>query len=215
MSGAREQILDRLRESLGNASDRNEAVEERLSQRPRGPLPAWSQGLVERFCAKLEAAAGSLTRVTSGQELVAAVRTYLNAQGLPPELVLAPHPRLGELPWPGDLTLHRRPVRDGDLVGLSLARAGIAETGSLVLASAVDTPTALNFLVDDFLCLLPAELIVPHLEDAWDLVRARPQGMPRALNLITGPSRTADVEQTIQLGAHGPRRLHLLLWDAG
>ena len=41
------------------------------------------------------------------------------------------------------------------------------------------------------------------MEDAWDL--------PRAINIVSGPSRTADVEQTIQLGAHGPRRLHVLL----
>jgi len=35
--------------------------------------------------------------------------------------------------------------------------------------------------------------------------------VPRALNLITGPSRTADIEQTIELGAHGPKRMHVLL----
>ena len=48
-------------------------------------------------------------------------------------------------------------------------------------------------------------------EDAWAVLRARPEGMPRATNIISGPSRTADVEQTIQLGAHGPRRVHVIL----
>jgi L-lactate dehydrogenase complex protein LldG len=100
-------------------------------------------------------------------------------------------------------------------VGLSWALAGVAETGSLLLASGPHTPTALNFLVDDFLCVLPIDRLVPHLEDAWQLVRGELGVLPRALNLITGPSRTADVEQTIQLGAHGPRRLHLLLLEGG
>ncbi len=53
--------------------------------------------------------------------------------------------------------------------------------------------------------------IVRHLEDLWAQLRARLDGMPRAVSLITGPSKTADVEQTMQYGAHGPRRLHVIL----
>jgi L-lactate utilization protein LutC len=83
-----------------------------------------------------------------------------------------------------------------------------------VLTSGPQTPTTLNFLPDHFLCVLAAGRIVPRLEDAWDLLRGEPGGMPRALNFVTGPSRTADVEQTIQLGAHGPRRLHVILVDS-
>ncbi len=214
MSGAREQILARLRQTLDRGQPRAAAVEQRLRERRCGPQPAWTQALPERFCAKLQAAAGTLARVADGQQLVEAVTDYLRAQGLPPELLLAPDPRLDVLPWPSDLALHRG-ATGGERVGLSWALAGIAETGSLVLASGPDTPTALNFLVDDFLCVLPAERLVAHLEDAWQLVRTELGAPPRALNLITGPSRTADVEQTIQLGAHGPRRLHLLLWEGG
>ncbi|MDN5850066.1 MAG: lactate utilization protein [Nitrococcus sp.] len=50
-----------------------------------------------------------------------------------------------------------------------------------------------------------------YLEEVWERLLAQGERMPRAVNLITGPSRTADVEQTMQLGAHGPRRVHLLL----
>lgn len=139
------------------------------------------------------------------------VMAYLDRQGLERELVAAPHPWLVGLSWPDELTLHRRAVRDGDRAGITVAFAGIAETGSLVLLSGPQTPTTLNFLVDDFICLLPAQRILAHLEDGWDRLRAEIGGLPRAVNLITGPSRTADVEQTIQLGAHGPRRLHVIL----
>jgi L-lactate dehydrogenase complex protein LldG len=214
MSGAREQILARLRQTLDRGQPRSVAVEQRLRERRCGPQPAWTEDLSERFCAKLQAAAGSVARVADGPQLVAAVTDYLQAQGLPPELLLAPDPRLDALSWPSDLTVRRGPA-EGERVGLSWALAGIAETGSLLLASGPHTPTALNFLVDDFLCILPTDRLVPYLEDAWQLVRAELGVFPRALNLITGPSRTADVEQTIQLGAHGPRRLHLLLLEAG
>lgn len=214
MSVAREQILARLRNTLDQGQPRSSLVDQRLQEHRQGPQPAWTEALRDRFCGKLQAAAGSLVRVADGQQLVAAVTDYLRAQSLPPELLLAPDPRLDGLPWPSDLTLLRGPA-GGERVGLSWALAGIAETGSLVLASGPYTPTALNFLVDDFLCVLPIERLVPHMEDVWQLVRSELGGPPRALNLITGPSRTADVEQTIQLGAHGPRRLHILLWDGG
>jgi len=179
--------------------------------RPRGPLPVWEGSLQERFCEQLQASAGSLSRVVSAEEVVAESLRYLGRQGLGPELVAAPHGLLGGLPWPQQLTLQRRPVQDGDLAGITVAFCGIAETGTLALLSGRQTPTPLNFLVDHFICVLQSTRLVAHLEDAWDLMRSELPGLPRALNLITGPSRTADVEQTIQLGAHGPRRLHVIL----
>lgn len=210
MSGARDEVLAKVRQSVGR-EDRVEAVAERLQRRPRGPLPV-SEGLLERrFCERLEVAAGSLSRASSLAEAVVEAVAYLDRQGLGRELVAAPHPLLVGLSWPDDLRVHRRAVRDDDRVGITVAFAGIGETGSLVLLSGPETPTPLNFMVDDFICLLPADRIVAHLEDAWDLLRREVGGLPRAVNLITGPSRTADVEQTIQLGAHGPRRLHVIL----
>jgi L-lactate dehydrogenase complex protein LldG len=96
---------------------------------------------------------------------------------------------------------------------VSEAFCAIAETGSLVKLSSDASPTALNFLPDNFICLLQRQRIVRHIEDVWDLIRKEQAGMPRAVNIITGPSRTADVEQTIQLGAHGPRRMHVIIYS--
>ena len=61
-----------------------------------------------------------------------------------------------------------------------------------------------------------ATRVVGAYEDAWDMLRAAEPGpfaMPRNVMLVTGPSRSADIEQTLELGAHGPRRLHVLLID--
>ena len=140
-----------------------------------------------------------------------AVADYLAAQELPQRLVLAPHPLLDGIDWPDGFQAERRRAQGEDRVSLAVAFCGIAETGSLVLSAGPDSPTTLNFLPDDLLCVLPENRIVPRMEDAWALLRAERRSMPRALNIVTGPSRTADVEQTIQLGAHGPRRLHVLL----
>ncbi len=56
--------------------------------------------------------------------------------------------------------------------------------------------------------------IVRHFEDAWALLRARPEGIPRTVNIVSGPSRTGDVELTMQLGAHGPRSVQVILVGA-
>jgi L-lactate dehydrogenase complex protein LldG len=87
-----------------------------------------------------------------------------------------------------------------------------------VTASGPAHPTTLNFLPEHHIVALRASQVVAAYEDAWSLLRkARKRGrgfeMPRSVHLITGPSRTGDIELTIQLGAHGPRALHILLID--
>jgi L-lactate dehydrogenase complex protein LldG len=91
--------------------------------------------------------------------------------------------------------------------------AAIAETGSVVLLSSAQTPTTLNFVPDDHIVVLGTAQIVWHIEDVWQRLRARGTSLPRAVNIVSGPSRTADIEQVVQLGVHGPRRVHLLVVD--
>jgi L-lactate dehydrogenase complex protein LldG len=130
---------------------------------------------------------------------------------------MAPDPALDRFPWDNRplLTIRRGRAEPGDAVSLTRCLAGIAETGTLMLVSGRDTPTTLNFLPDTHIVVLRAGQVVASYEDGWDLVRHRaagkPEGWPRTVNLITGPSRTGDIEQRIQLGAHGPRRLHIVL----
>ena len=97
-------------------------------------------------------------------------------------------------------------------VSLTPCLAAVAETGTLMLISGAQTPTTLNFLPDTHIVVVHAGQIVASYEDGWDLLRAR-GGLPRTVNFVTGPSRTGDIEQRIQLGAHGPRRLHVVLVD--
>ena len=124
---------------------------------------------------------------------------------------MAPAAELDGIPWPNTLGIRRGRSDGKDLVSVTGAFAGVAETGTLVLASGPEAPTTLNFLPDDHIVVLREHRLVRYLEDAWALLRKELGGMPRTVNCITGPSKTADVEQVIQEGAHGPRRLLVVL----
>ena len=109
-------------------------------------------------------------------------------------------------------------IREGkavgtDIVSVQHAFAGIAETGTMMLPSAPERPVTLNLLAETEIAVLHASRIVGAYEEAWDLLRTEVGAMPRNVMLVTGPSRSADIEQTLELGAHGPRRLHVVLVD--
>lgn len=99
-----------------------------------------------------------------------------------------------------------------DQVSVTHCLCGIAETGTLVLLSSPDSPTTLNFLPEMHIVLLSKKNIVGYYEEAWDLIRQQ-QHLPRLINFITGPSCTGDLEQTLQIGVHGPKQLHILIYN--
>ncbi len=213
MTEARDIILQALRTALKQnpADEPIEPVAERIAQHPSGPKPGLAGAPLDVFVARAEASRASLSRVSDESAAVQAILEYVDERGLAGELVTDSSPLLRRLPWPESVSVRQPPLRAGDPAAVTLAYAGVAETGSLVLLSSEQTPTALNFLPEHYICLLPASRIVAHLEDLWELMRSEAQTMPRTVNLITGPSRTADVEQTIQMGAHGPRSVHIVL----
>ena len=216
MSDSRAAILGRIARTLGHDTEvETGAVVQRVSEHARGPQPQWNDSPRERFLNKLEKVVGTWADIAAREHIVPAVADYFAVQPLRQRLAVAPHPLLDGIVWPEGWQAERRRANGEDRVSLAVAFCAIAETGSLVLLAGPHSPTTLNFLPDDFLCVLPESRIVPRMEDAWALLRAERGSMPRATNIITGPSRTADVEQTIHLGAHGPRRLHVLLLQGG
>lgn len=220
----RDTLFASIRQSLGRgplSPDAARELEGRMARHERNLQPARSQGdrtvLVERFVAMAEAMACSVRSLESADDVPEAVVDYLRANNLPLSAVLSPDPELGALPW-ADQTLLE--VREGtpaneDLVGVTPAFGAVAETGTLVMASDEAHPATLNFLPDHHIVALRRSQIAGSYEDVWDRLRAA-QGdnkLPRTVNLITGPSRTGDIELQIHLGAHGPRSLHILLID--
>ena len=211
---ARERILAEIRKRQGrggplSAAER-ETIETYLRRHPRGPLREPRADPVAAFRERAEAAASTTDRVASLAEAPAAIARYLDANGLPRAGCV--WPMLGSLDWRGaGLSLEARAAHADDAIGVTGVFSAIAETGTLMLCSGADTPASVSLLPETHIAIVPVQRIVPVMEDAWDLARAELGQLPRAVNFISGPSRTADIEQTIVLGAHGPYRVHLLL----
>jgi L-lactate dehydrogenase complex protein LldG len=222
VSGSREQILAGIRRSLGRGrldAARETELRERVTARRRNLVPARAttldhQGRVDLFVAMAEEVQATVARVGSLGAVPEAVAHYLAAENLAAELVLAPDSSLDEIPWSERplLRIRRGRAEEGDAVSLTPSFAAIAETGTLMLISGAETPTTLNFLPDTHIVVVRGDQVVATYEDGWDRLRNR-WGLPRTVNFITGPSRTGDIEQRIELGAHGPRRLHIVVVD--
>jgi len=224
MSGSRERVLGAIRGALGHDSlpgAAAETVRRRLEHPPPNVVPARGRlELAERidlFIAEAERVNTTTARLGQWDQVPSAVADYLKRVNLPASLRVAPDPALRDIAWTNEplLEITTGPARDGDLVSVTGAFAGVAETGTLVLLSGTDSPTTLNFMPDAHIVVFPANRIVGTYEEVWTLIRTRFDNgtLPRTVNWITGPSRSGDIEQTLLLGAHGPRLLHILLVD--
>jgi len=219
---SKEAILGAIRRGLKRGplpADQAAMLGGRLATHPRHLIPARSRvpraEQVALFIRNVEKEFGSVQRLPSANDVPAAVAEFLAAQNLPSRLAMAPHPELSGLDWSARpmLQVEARRGSPDDAVSLQHGFAGIAETGTLMLPSDATRPTTLNLLPDTAMVFLRASRIVGAYEEAWDLLRAELPAMPRNVMFVTGPSRSADIEQTLELGAHGPRRLHILLVD--
>lgn len=212
---ARERILERIRRAQhrgGGApgADEQDLVRTYLRAHPRGPLPALDRDLVERFRARAAALASTVDAVANERDAPGAVARYLDAHKLARSGCV--WPRLAALDWRGaGLALDARAAVGADAIGVTGAYCAIAETGTLCVLSGSDTPSSVSLLPETHVAIVSASRIVAHMEDAWDLMRAELGQLPRAVNYISGPSRTADIEQTVVLGAHGPARVHVII----
>jgi L-lactate dehydrogenase complex protein LldG len=223
-SAERAQILGDLKRTLGRGDDaaRLKAVKARLRGHKANLIPERGkldhQGRVALFRAQAEAVSASVAEIEAGADVPRAIAAWLRDQNLTPRVRHGADSGLARLPWHTAATLElvQGRAEPEDAVSVSRAFAGVAETGTLVLVSGPDNPTSLNFLPENHIVVIEADRIAGAYEEVWARLRETYGAglMPRALNMISGPSRTADVEQTIQLGAHGPRRLHILIVKA-
>jgi L-lactate utilization protein LutC len=209
---ARERMLGKIRSAQTNAtaSAKAETIASHLAQHPRGPLPPQPDNLVAHFKERALKLSSDVLETNDKMEVPALLARYLSERKLPVSGVC--WSSLAELPWSAaGLNLQSRPAKDNDLVGITGAFCAIAETGTLMMLSGQDTPATTSLLPETHVAVLDPRRIVSTMEDAWDLMRKEHKQPPRAVNFISGPSRTADIEQTVTLGAHGPYRVLLIL----
>ncbi len=180
-------------------------------QRPSPQLP--EVGAITEWAKKLRTVYATVDEITGIQEVAESISGFLQ-QWQESEVILSPDPALTPLVAlfdQLDIRCEQRPANTDDQIVMTVAYAGIIETGSLVLLSSPETPAGHNFLPECAIVLIQEGRFVPTLESLWGLMEAEGKDMPRALNIISGPSKTADIEQTLVYGAHGPKALHVLL----
>ncbi|HYY84472.1 MAG TPA: lactate utilization protein [Beijerinckiaceae bacterium] len=219
-TSARDDIFANIRRSLGvkgREAPRRHVVEDRLGRAPRGIIPERGQlsgdALISMFKAQAEAAFTTVAEVDSTADVPDAVATFLRNHNLPASVRMGDDLRLRAMAWDATSLEVKRGRSDGhDLNGVSHAFGAVAESGTLVLVSGPENPSTVNFLPDNHIVIIAAKDVAGDYETVLARVREAYSGaMPRTVNFITGPSRSADIEQTLLLGAHGPRRLHVVL----
>lgn len=205
-------ILSRIRSSLCHNSNARQTSENDA----RSIIPKRAMGtpaeLVQRFTDEAESVSTTVHRIETLKSVPDAVSHYLAMKNLPASLRVAPDTRLSTIPWVScpNITVSTGATEGDHDISLTGAFAGVAETGTLVLCSGPNSPTTLNFLPATHIVILHTDQIIGAYEDVFANLRAE-GALPRTVNFITGPSRTADIEQNLELGAHGPRRLHVIM----
>jgi L-lactate dehydrogenase complex protein LldG len=234
---AREKILAKVRKAQNPASAAtSQALTSHLTLHPRGPLPPQPDNLIAYFKARALKLSSDVLETNDIGEVPTLLARYLAERKLPergvcwpllkalrwstagleiqscPARAQARSPLLNPLPQAGEeANGSLREFDDDDMVGITSAFCGIAETGTLMMLSGADTPATTSLLPETHIAILDPKRIVACMEDAWDLMRKEHNQPPRAVNFISGPSRTADIEQTVTLGAHGPYRVLIIL----
>lgn len=231
MSDSRTRILNRIRSSLHENRAQLEAhAAAYLPPHPRGPFIATDLSVVEQFRAELSALHATVHLCAGAEAALERVLTILEAAGARDVLSWAGD----QLPLPDLLprlqgsgitianpqALHtdrqaRYRALDPVPACITGVDAAIAESGTMLLVSGAGRGRLASLLPPLHIALLPAERIVRTLPEAWDRLRMRfGSGLLRDRSnvvMITGPSRTADIELSLTLGVHGPRDVHAIV----
>lgn len=212
---ARENILARIRGQTGKAGATNEgelaAVRSHISNHQRGPLPTFAMhDPVRHFVEECARLTTTITEVAGLADVPLEVARYIASASLRPRCV--GWPGFASLDWQATgIQYDNRPANGDDMIGITGCFCAIGETGTLLLLGAPNTPKSTALLPETHICIVKKSRMVPTMEDAFQLMRNEIGEPPRATFFVSGPSRTADIEQTIVIGAHGPYRVHVIL----
>ncbi len=214
---SRQHILTTIRRNLKREQLDESTLHLRLQQKPRGVLPALSDTALAVFINKMQKSFAKVEQIQSLSESIFVLEKIVQDIQLNPQFRLATNPLFDLISFAKhpNWILQQGAADPADIISLTHAFCGVAETGTLVLLSSESSPTTLNFLPPIHVVLLNIKNIMPHYEDAFDLIYQTYSSLtlPRTINFISGPSRTSDIEQTAQLGAHGPKQLYVLLYQ--
>lgn len=219
MSGTgRDRMLASIKAGIARQGERRHGAAAPSKPTPLIPARATAPGVdvVGLFKTQLANAKATLDEVATRDEVPAAVQKYLAANNAEARIRLSPDRRVSSIPWDKVPLLEISTGRSHgqDPTSVTPAVAVVAETGTVVLQSSDQTPTTLHFLPDQHVVVVSKSQIVGTYEDALARVKRGPDGaLPRTVNFVTGPSRSADIGKILLMGAHGPKKLHVIVVD--
>lgn len=210
-SSSRSEILGRVKAATGGAVP-PQGADGWEQSRPKPIRIPISGDIVSHFIAKAESNLINVRQIHALSDVPAAVSDILARSNIAPDISVAPV--LSSLPWPKTMEVRSARARLDEKLAVTRAIGAIAETGSVVLCSGENAPSSLNYAPEVSVIVLDSADITPYLEDGLARVKSACEPWPRAVNVVSGPSRTADVAGIVVRPAHGPKTVHLLIVSA-
>jgi L-lactate dehydrogenase complex protein LldG len=170
--------------------------------------PRTEGDLAEAFTKKLAAQQTDIRVLDGMADVPEAIADILRGRNMAAQIHIPPESELAALEL-ANVEVRRQPPGQFD-TAVTFASFAIAETGTLAYAASKDNPASWHFRPLLEIAIVRAGTVVAELEDVLAALKAK-GGLPSTLNLVSGPSRTGDIEQTMELGAHGPKALAVLV----
>ena len=209
MPSAKEEILGKIRKALAVGNEAPVAPD--LTSPIYAPLP--DEDLVVAFAQIFKAKGGELFHASSEEDLSEGMNSFLQAYGYKEVHVWDPIAAEFLTDQNCKLITNDKNFEQVE-VGFTICEMMVARTGSILVSSAKASGRRLTIYPPHHVVIAAASQIVADIDDAFKaLKRLYPEHLPSMVSMITGPSRTADIEKTLVLGAHGPKRLTLFLLD--
>ena len=203
MASAREEILNRLKNAIHPEPEK-----------PDFDAPVYhsiEKSLDKAFKENLEAVNGSVYLSSSQQELIEKLKALL--QNVPENGIFCAEKELKELLSANDIPYQDYEPSNEMEAGITSCEFLIAHTGSVMVSSALEGGRQLSVFPPQHIVIAKREQLVDYLDTAYKKIQEKySEQLPSQITLVTGPSRTADIEKTLVMGTHGPRELHVFLY---
>ncbi|MFW5822436.1 MAG: LutC/YkgG family protein [Tangfeifania sp.] len=203
MKPARREILEKLRNSKVSVPEKPDF---------EGPVfYALAKSPVDAFKNNLEAVNGKVQICKNSEELAAKLKNLLN--NFDPETICCTEPGVRKMLISGNIAFSNcTEIPENIEVGITGCEFLVAQTGSALVSSAQKGGRKMFIFPPIHVIIASKNQMVNSLEEAYRAISEKyAENLPSQLLLITGPSRTADIEKTLTLGAHGPKELHVLI----
>jgi len=204
MGSAREEILNRLKNAVHPEPDQ-----------PDFDAPVYhsiDKPLDIAFKENLEMVNGSVHLCESEEDTFLKLKSFLDK--IPPEQIFCAEKKLQNLLDKNQIeySVYKNQPEEME-AGITSCEFLIAHTGSVMVSSALEGGRQMSVYPPVHIVVAQKKQLVSYLSDAYKSIREKYEDkLPSQITFITGPSRTADIEKTLVMGAHGPRELHVFIY---